>query len=393
MKKFFVANIGSGSKKYALYSDESRDFIAHFETEGGGFAVAFKAGGKEEKRPISINDYYNSTELAINELLSRGIITSKSDISAVGFRIVAPGIYFLKNRPIDEEYLKKLEEAKEGAPLHINPMLEELANLSRVLPGAPIIGVSDSAFHVTIPDRARFYAIPKEIAETSGIIRYGYHGISLASIIGKLSIAGKIPEKIIICHLGSGSSIGAIKDGKSVDASMGFTPLEGIPMATRVGDIDPGALVYIMKKFGFDPSKLEEYLNTQCGLLGLSGQSDDLRVLIDLEKSGDKRAALAIDVLVYKIKKYIGAYAAALNGLDTLVFSGTIGERSFFLRSRVCRDMEALGIILDDEKNNNTISRDDFVQAASSKVKIAVMTTDEMGEIARQTSVIIKTNL
>jgi acetate kinase len=239
-----------------------------------------------------------------------------------------------------------------------------------------------------MPDRARFYAISKETAE-KGIVRYGYHGISFASLISKMTAVGKVPERIIICHLGSGSSIGAFLGGKSIDTSMGFTPLEGIPMATRVGDIDPGAVIYLMKKFGFGPNELEEYLNTHCGLLGLSGKSDDLRTLIDLEKAGDKKAALAIDVLVYKIKKYIGAYTAALNGLDTLVFSGTIGERSFFLRSRICRDMENLGIILDDERNNNTVSRDGFIQSASSKVKIAVMITDEMGEIAGEAAQII----
>lgn len=384
--KIFVANIGSGSKKYAFYSEKSRILAAHFEMENDGFVATFKIGEKENKRKISVGDYYNSAELTIKELLSQSIITDKKEISAIGFRIVAPGIYFLKNRIINGEYLSELQKAKEEAPLHIGPMLEELGNFSQVFSGIPIFGVSDSAFHITMPDRARFYAIPKETVETSGIVRYGYHGISFASLIRKIFAAGKTPEKMIICHLGSGSSIGAILGGKSIDTSMGFTPLEGIPMAARVGDIDSGAVVYLMKKFGFGPDKLEEYLNTRCGLLGLSEQSNDLRILIDLEKTGDKKAALAIDVLVYKIKKYIGAYMAALNGLDLLVFSGTIGERSFFLRSRVCRDMENLGIILDDKKNNDTLSRDGFIESDLSKVKIAVMTTDEMGEIAKETN-------
>ena len=388
--KIFVANTGSASKKYAFYIDASREIVMHFEHEGGGFVVTFIIDGKEEKRSISVNEFHNATEIALNELLVRKIINNKGEINAVGFRIVAPGIYFMKNRVVDGEYMKKLEAAKDEAPLHIGAMLEELANISRILPNVPVVGISDSTFHVDIPERARFYAIPKETAETAGIVRYGYHGISFTSILRKMTATAKIPEKIIICHLGSGSSIGAVKGGKSADTSMGFTPLEGIPMATRVGDIDPGAVIYIMKKFGFGPNELEEYLNTHCGLLGLSGQSDDLRTLIDAEKAGDKKAALAIDVLVYKIKKYIGAYTAALNGLDALIFSGTIGERSFFLRSRICRDMDGLGVVLDDERNNNTVSRDGFIQSASSKVKIAVMTTDEMGEIALETAQILK---
>ncbi|KKS69668.1 MAG: Acetate kinase, partial [Candidatus Azambacteria bacterium GW2011_GWA2_42_62] len=211
-------------------------------------------------------------------------------------------------------------------------------------------------------------------------------GISFESVVGKIKNmnGGNLPEKIIICHLGGGSSVAAVKDGQSIDTSMGFTPLEGIVMANRVGDIDAGAVTYLSKKLGYDMDKMENYLNTQCGLLGLSEKSNDVRELLEMEKSGDKNAKLALEVMVYKIKKYIGAYFAALNGADALIFSGTIGERSAIMRSKICAELENLGIILDDAKNSQTISVDRFINKDKSPVKIAVITTDEMGQIASE---------
>lgn len=381
MKKIFITNVGSESRKYALYQNGELVFSAHFE-----------------KGKISLQEFENSTEYVVNELISQKLIGEKNEIFAIGFRVVAPGSYFLQNKIIDDEYLKKLETAKEQAPLHINPMLSELKALEQILPGIPIVGVSDSAFHGSLPARARFYGIPKKTAEELDIFRFGYHGISFESIIGKLknifsdlsAQAGNLPERIIICHLGGGSSIAAIKGGKSIDTSMGFTPLEGVVMANRAGDIDAGAVIYLSKKFGYGPDEMENYLNTQCGLLGLSGKSNDVRELLEMEKGGDENAKLALEVMVYKIKKYIGAYFAALNGADVLIFSATIGERSAIMRARICAELENLGIVLDNEKNNETISVDGFINKDESPVKIAVITTDEMGQMAKEVVAIVK---
>ena len=389
--KIFIVNTGSESKKYALYQNGDRLFFAHFEKENDKF-IATLTDKTAERRTLLPQEYENSIEYAVSELLSRKFISAENEISAVGLRIVAPGSYFLENKMIDGEYLKKLEIAKEQAPLHINPMLEELNSLSRVLPGASVVGVSDSLFHISMPDRARFYGISKNTAENLDIFRFGYHGISFESIISKAKIifGDELPQRIIICHLGGGSSIAAIKDGKSIDTSMGFTPLEGIVMANRVGDIDAGAVIYLSKKLGYDANKLENYLNTQCGLLGLSGKSNDVKELLEMEKNGDEDTRLALEVMVYKIKKYIGSYFAALNGADILIFSGTIGERASIIRSRVCRDMEALGIVIDNERNNSTISADGFIHhETNSPVKIAVVTTDEMGQIAKEVAAVL----
>jgi len=397
MEKYFIVNVGSESKKYALYQDSKRVFSAHFEKENGKLIVEL-TGANSEKKEITLREFENSAVYVINEILSRKLIGDKNEISAIGFRIVAPGNYFLKNKVIDGEYLGKLETAKEQAPLHINPMLVELKALEQVLPGISVVGISDSAFHGFLPPRARFYAIPKNTAEELNIFRFGYHGISFESVVGKLkniyggpsAQAGNLPEKIIICHLGGGSSIAAIKNGQSIDTSMGFTPLEGVIMANRVGDIDAGAVIYLSKKLGYDPDKMENYLNTQCGLMGLSGKSNDVRELLEMEKNGDENAKLALEVMVYRIKKYIGAYFAALNGADVLVFSATIGERSAIMRSRICAELENLGIVLDDGKNNETISMDGFIGKDESPVKIAVITTDEMSQVARETAAIVK---
>src|SRR3989344_2920216 len=385
MSKYFIVNVGSESRKYALYQGGERLFSAYFEKEDGKLVIEL-VGADSEKKEITSREFESFAEYVVNEFLSRKIIGNKNEISAVGFRVVAPGSYFSIHKIIDGEYLKKLEIAKEQAPLHINPMLAEIKALGQILPSVPVVGVSDSAFHGSMPARARHYGIPKNTAEELNLFRFGYHGISFESVVGKIKNmnGGNLPEKIIICHLGGGSSIAAVKDGQSIDTSMGFTPLEGIVMANRVGDIDAGAVTYLSKKLGYDADKMEDYLNTQCGLLGLSEKSNDVRELLEMEKNGDKNAELALEVMVYKIKKYIGAYFAALNGADALIFSGTIGERSAIMRSKICAELENLGIILDDAKNSQTISVDRFINKDKSPVKIAVITTDEMGQIASE---------
>lgn len=385
MANYFIVNNGSASKKYTLYSDAVREFFAHFEHEGNGIIATFINGEEIEKRDIAEADYKDATKYTINEIIARGLIKSAADIKAIGLRVVAPGSYFMQNKIIDAEYRTKLDEAKEWAPLHTNSIIFEIDNLATLMPEVPIIAVSDSAFHATMAEHSRYYGIPLDFAKQMDIVRFGYHGISFKSVLSKLKSLshGASSDKIIVCHLGSGSSILALKDGKSFDTSMGFSPLEGLIMSKCVGDIDAGAVICLMKKLKFSPEEMEKYFNSKCGLLGLSGKTDDVRELLKLESNGDADAKLALEIFVYKIKKYIGSYFAILNGANLLVFTGTIGERSSIMRSRICQDLESLGIAIDDERNNNTINRDGFIHnETSSPVKVAVIVSDEMGQMA-----------
>lgn len=375
MEKILAINPGSASRKYALYDGEREAWRAHFEKEGKNFAATITENGGAKKSEISRADFDNSI----------GFLREKmAEASVIGVRVVAPGNYFLKNRKIDKVFLKKLKEAQEQAPLHVGPALLEIERIRKVLPKAELFAISDSAFYAEMPENAKLYSLPKKIAEKYGIYRYGYHGISVGSVAWKIEKAsGKIPQRTIVCHLGSGSSIVAIKDGKAFDASMGFTPLEGLPMGTRIGNIDAGAVIYLAKKTKMSPDKLGEFFNRECGLLGLSGKTPDVRELIEMEKKGDAGAARALNSFVYWIQRQIGAYIATMGGLDLLVFTATIGERSFIMRRRICAGLEVVGIKLDENKNNATVSRDETISAIDSPVKIAVINTDELREIHR----------
>lgn len=305
--KTLTVNIGSRSKKYALYSDGVEAWSVVIETK--------------------------------DNLISKDILHEAPD--AIVFRIVAPGIYFRQHRIIDDVFLSHLESAKPKAPLHIQPTLEEIKYFKKNFPHTKLVAISDSAFHAKLPDYARLYALPTPDAQTFEIERFGYHGISLSSIVETLKTQGKLPEKIIVCHLGGGSSVTAIKNGVSIDTSMGFSPLSGLPMATRVGDIDAGAIVYLSTIKGLQGDDLEEYLMSTCGFLGLAG-TDDMKRLIAEEKT-NPQAVLAIQMFVYQIQKYIGAYAVALGGLDLLIFSGGIGEPSEPIRSKIIAGLGDLG--------------------------------------------------
>ena len=387
MKNYLAVNTGSASKKYALYDESGQElWRAHFEKEGKGFIVNFQASDRSEKIEIKKKDFDNAIAfLLARRPALRSFSEGEADSLAVaGVRVVAPGEYFSSNRSIDERFLKKLEAAAEQAPLHIAPALTEIKQLRKIFPDLPMIAVSDSAFSAEMPDHSRLYSLPESIAAKLGIYRYGYHGISLRSIVGKVEkMLGRMPSRVVICHLGSGSTVAAVRDGKCFDTSMGFTPLEGIPMGTRIGNIDAGAVIYLAKKSRLSLEKLEDFFNKECGLLGLSGKTADVRELLELEEKSDKKSARALEIFVYHIKKYIGAYAAAMGGLDLLVFTATIGERSFIIRRRICTGLENLGVALDEIKNNATVSVDGFIGTANSSAKVAVIPTDEMGEIYR----------
>ena len=397
--KILIINTGSASKKYAIYEEGKEIFHAHFEMEpsdeagkGGGFVVTetfTDAEGKAEKvkTPVSGRVFERALVRLLDSLLEKKIVKNRDDISAIGIRIVAPGEYFLENRVVDKVFLKTAKQTLEKVPLHLGPALEEIKMAGKVFGDKKIVGVSDSAFHKDLPAKAKLYAIPLSDSRELGLQKFGYHGISLQSVITQTEKRlGKLPEKIIICHLGGGASVTAIKNGVSVDTSMGFTPLDGLVMATRVGEIDPGAVIYLADKLRLNTSKLETYFNEKCGLLGLSGKSNDVRALLKFEAEGDKDSALALEIYADRLRKYIGSATAVLGGLDLLIFAGTVGERSFIMRGRVCDGLDFLGIKLDSEINNKSEGVEAEISQADSRVKVLVMMTDEMGEMAKAVS-------
>jgi acetate kinase len=250
----------------------------------------------------------------------------------------------------------------------------------------PIVGVSDSAFHATLPESAKFYAIPINDSRRLGLYRFGYHGISVQSVTSRAAaMLGRLPENVIVCHLGGGASVTAVKNGKSLDTSIGFTPLEGLVMATRVGDIDAGAVLYLSEKLKKNYKKLEHYFNNECGLLGLSGKSSDIRELLINEKAGEADSSLALKIYVNRIKQYIGRMAAILGGVDLIIMAGTVGERSFIMRERICDGLKFLGVELDSEINNKSEGIETEINKVGSSVKVLVVKTDEMEEMAKIT--------
>ncbi len=380
-KKYLVVNIGSASKKYGLYG-AGQLLSVHME-KGADLICTIKTAAGSEDFSAKADDYDNASAFIVEQAKKRGFITGPGDITAIGMRIVAPGMYFQENRLISDDYRAKLELAREMAPLHINPVLAELDAIKTWSDATPLYGISDSAFYKDMPVEAKFYGLPEDIATQYQVYRYGYHGISMRSIVGKLEKMGSMPPRLIICHLGSGSTVTALHDGQPIDTSMGFTPLEGVPMGSRVGNIDAGAVIFLAKKLGGSLDELETILNTRSGLLGISGKTQFVKDLIDLEKSGDVAAGRALAIFGRAVKKYIGAYMALLGGLDMLVFTATIGERSDILRDRICSDLESLNIHFDPVKNNATIDGDGFIEKDGNQLKIAVLGTDEMGEMAR----------
>lgn len=391
-KKYLIVNTGSASKKYAVYDKNGEIAFVHLETQEEGFVSTIRIGGQSQTINISEKNFEKSLDYLLEVLKSKNIVSKKEDIFGIGIRVVAPGVYFQSHRIIDDLYEKNLRIAEKKAPLHLEVVIKEIGKLKSFFgKKIPMVGVSDSEFHSTMPEKAKNYAINSVDAEKYEIYRYGYHGISARSIVNKLEKSGSLPEKMIICHLGGGISVMAVKNGKGVETSMGFTPLEGMVMANRVGDIDPGAVVYLSETLGLRGSKLLQYFNKKCGLFGLSGGlSGDVRDLFKAEEErGDKMATKALDTYVYRIQKQIGASCVVLGGLDTLVFSGTVGERSYKMRKRICAGLESLGIIIDIKINDCMDGVDCILNTSESKVKIQVVKTNEMNVIAEETQKIL----
>jgi acetate kinase len=383
-----VANPGSASRKYGLYSGDLTLLAElHFEIVDGKVSCSLhRPGEKNQSIAVDFDSLEDSATHLSHILENNEILPEGSAIASIGLRIVAPSAYFMQDHVMTDEVVGKLRELQHLAPLHITSTLQELASLQASFPDAKVVGVSDSAFHRTKPNYAWNYGIKLEDADRLDVKRFGYHGISVASSIDTLWDSGKLPPKVIVCHLGSGSSVTGVFHGRSIDTSMGFTPNEGVIMATRSGAITPDAAYALQQGLKLDEQGLEQYLNAQSGLLGLSG-SNDIRELINREADGDHIAHLALTTLIHSIHKSIGAMLVAMNGADLIVFTGTVGERSAILRKRIIAHLEFADFIIDGDKNDACIEPEVLTtisQSARSR-PIMVIPTNESLEIAKHT--------
>ncbi|MDI9605894.1 MAG: acetate kinase [Bacteroidota bacterium] len=396
--KILVLNCGSSSIKYKLFMMEKKEVIAQgiIEKIGmkGSFLKVTLPNGEKVMLEGEILEHRAGIEYILGVLLSEkyGCIQSLEEIDAVGHRVVHGGERFNTSVRITEEVIDMLNECIELAPLHNPPNLKGIYAIQELLPDTPQVSVFDTAFHQTMPDYAYMYGLPYSLYEKYGIRRYGFHGTSHLYVSKRACEFLNVPyeeQRIITAHIGNGGSVTAIKNGKSIDTSMGMTPVEGLIMGTRSGDVDPGVISYIMDKERMGAQGISTLVNKFSGVLGMSGVSSDMRELEAAIKKGNKRAKLALDAYNYRIKKYVGSYAAALGGVDILVFTGGVGENQAVTRSDVCKNMAFMGIELDEELNASVRATEVVISKPESKVKVVIIPTDEELTIARDTMEIL----
>lgn len=391
--KIFVVNCGSSSIKYQLIdmADESviaKGLVERIGIEGS--VLTHTPAGKDKVRlESSIPNHVDGIKKVLAALVdpNYGVIKSMDEIGAVGHRVVHGGEIFNQSVVITDEVLKQIEALSDMAPLHQPANLAGIRACQEVMPGTPQVAVFDTAFHQTMPPVAYMFGVKYEEYKEYGIRKYGFHGTSHKYVSGvAAAMLGKDIKdtKIITCHLGNGSSITAVDGGKSVDTSMGFTPLDGVLMGTRTGSIDPAVVPVLMQKKGLDAAGVDKYMNKECGVLGVSGVSSDFRDLEDAAAKGNERAKLALDMFCYQVKRYIGAYAAAMGGVDAIVFTAGVGENDIHTRQQVCEGLEFLGVKLDAERNN-VRGKATEISAADSKVKVFLIPTNEELAIAQDT--------
>ena len=395
-----VVNAGSSSLKYQLFDTSSGTVVAKGLCERIGIdgAITHKqlVSGKEYSAQLPMPNHTAAMTYVVEALTNadHGCVKSMDEIEAVGHRIVHGGAYFSESMLLDKEVLAKLELCRDLAPLHTGAHIQGIEGCLAVMPNTPQVLVFDTAFHQTMPKEAYTYAIPTELIEKYAIRRYGFHGTSHRYVSGEMTkILGKVEgTKIITCHLGNGSSISAVKDGKVVDTSMGFTPLAGVEMGTRCGDIDPAIVPFLMEKLDMNTTQINDFLNKKCGFLGVSGVSSDCRNLEAAIADGNENAKLAMDLLGYQIKKYIGSYATAMGGVDAIVFTAGIGENTASIRKRALEGLEFLGVKFDEEVNKNTFGRNGVTELSTkdSAVKVYMIPTNEELVIASDTEAIVK---
>lgn len=385
-----ITNPGSSSRKYALYRDQEFLLALHFEFEGKSVICTLKRADGTKKKLDKDFESLTTTVSHINEILTEeGFLNEDTKIDVVLARVAAPGTYFSEDHVVDDEYLKNLEDAKKKAPLHVPVVAGEIEHFVKIFEGTPILSISDSSFHNTRPDVAKYYAIDTELADKNDIKKFGYHGLSVGAITEYMKSQDILPEKMIVCHIGSGSSVTAVFQGKSFDTTMGYTPLEGVMMSTRCGNIDPAAALAVKRALKMEDEEFEKYLNKECGLKGVSGQTDDMREIIRLREEGDKRATFAQDMYAYRIRGEIGRMAGAMNGVDAIVMTATIGERSKEDRELICNELEYLGFTMDDAKNKGDFSNRHTNIAAEGSKPIWVIRTDEFEEMIRKATILL----
>ena len=397
--KILVLNCGSSSIKYKLFEMETKEILAQGGIEKIGLTGSFLKltlpNGEKKILEKDIPEHTVGVEFIFQTLTHPefGALKSLDELDAVGHRMVHGGARFSQSVVLNKEVLDAFTACNDLAPLHNPANLKGVNAVSALLPNLPQVGVFDTAFHQTMPAHAYMYAVPYELYEKYGVRRYGFHGTSHRYVSQRVCEYLGMPvegSRIITCHVGNGGSISAVKDGKCVDTTMGLTPLEGLMMGTRSGDIDAGAVTFIMEKEGLNATGVSNLLNKKSGVLGISGVSSDMREVAAAAKSGNERARLALDIYFYRIKKYIGAYAAAMGGVDVILFTGGVGENQADCRETACAGLEFMGVKIDPAVNNAIHGEEAIISAADSKVKVVVIPTDEEMMIASDTLALLK---
>ncbi len=395
--KILVLNCGSSSLKYQLINMETEEVLASGKYERIGEEEAFithKVNGQKIEIKHTAYNHTEAIDFTLKQLINPEykVIDSLDEINAIGHRLVHGGEKISESVIIDDNVVEVLKECTDLAPLHNPAGIMGIEACKKVMPGKPMVGVFDTAFHQTMPKERYIYAIPYEYYKKYGIRKYGFHGTSHMYVSNRLAEIEKkdIKDlKIVTCHLGQGSSICAVQGGKSVDTSMGLTPLAGIPMVTRSGDLDPSVVTFLMKKENLSTDEVDSLLNKQSGVQGISGLAPDFRV-IELESYNDnERAKLAMDIFKYSIASYIAKYAVAMNGIDAIVFTGGVGENQINIRKGICKQLEFMGVEIDEEANN-VRSEEKLISKPTSKVKIYIIPTNEELMIAKETLRLIK---
>lgn len=396
--KILVLNCGSSSIKYKLYDMEGEKVLAQGGVEriglDGAFIKVTLPSGEKRQIMHDMPDHKEGVNVVFKALLDpeMGALKSLDEIDAVGHRIVQGGDKFNQSMLVDKSVEEGIEELCDLAPVHNAGHLKGIRAVDALMPKTPQVVVFDNAFHSTMPDYAYLYAIPYELYEKYHVRRYGFHGTSHRYVSKRVcEILGldQADSKVITCHIGNGASIAAVLNGKVVDTSMGLTPLAGVMMGSRSGDIDPSAVTYLMEKLNMSPHEMSDFLNKKSGVLGITGISSDMRDVEAAANEGNERAVLALKMYAYRVKKYIGSYAAAMGGVDAVVFTAGVGENQTGLRADICRGLEFLGIEIDEAVNATVRGREAVISSPSSRVKVVVVPTDEEIVIARDTQALV----
>lgn len=393
-----VLNCGSSSVKYKLIEIKANKVLAEGGIEKIGLPdafIKFKFGNEKIQQDLDINDHVGAIKSILDNLTSKeyGCIKDFKEIDAVGHRVVHGGEKFNKSVLINDEVIAKIKECYGIAPLHNPVNMAGIDAINEVLPEVPQVGVFDTAFHQTMPAKSYMYALTYKYYAEDGVRRYGFHGTSHRYVSQRVcDFLGVEPKgkKIITCHVGNGGSITAVKDGKSVDTSMGLTPTEGLMMGTRCGDVDPGALIFLMDKHNLSSKDMLNMVNKESGLAGVSGVSSDMREITAAAKQGNEKAILSLEMYEQRITKYVGAFAAEMGGVDIIVFTGGVGEHQSSTRANVCKPLRFMGVEIDDAANDANNGDEGIISTPNSAVKVVVIPTDEEYMIAKDTEAIIE---